>query len=146
VAERLKAAVSPLSFDRAPRRMTGANTSKDAMYYVYFLMQNDTHIYTGSTSDLKSRINTHNLGKVISTKHKRPLMLLGYEGYALKTDAQRREKYLKTTEGKRLLKQQYRDIINKLNGDVAERLKAAVSNTAKGESSSEVRILSSPPQ
>ncbi|MFA6082460.1 MAG: GIY-YIG nuclease family protein [Patescibacteria group bacterium] len=89
------------------------------MYYVYFLMQNDSHIYTGSASDLKRRVGQHNQGGVTSTKFKRPLTLIGYECYALKTDAQRRERFLKTTEGKRLLKQQYRDIITKLNGDVA---------------------------
>ena len=47
------------------------------------------------------------------TKNYRPVRLIGYEAYMLKTDAARREKFLKTTEGRRLLQQQYRDIINK---------------------------------
>ena len=34
-----------------------------------------------------------------------------YEAYGLESDARRRERFLKTTEGKRLLKQQIRDIL-----------------------------------
>lgn len=81
------------------------------MYYVYFLMMANKQIYTGSTGDLKKRIHQHNNARVISTSKFLPLTLLGYEAYILKTDASRRERFLKTTEGKRLLRQQYRDII-----------------------------------
>lgn len=81
------------------------------MHYVYFLRLKSGSVYTGSTSDLKRRIGQHRNGVVKSTKNKNP-QLIGYEAYRLKTDATRRERYLKTTEGKRLLRQQYRDIIN----------------------------------
>ena len=83
------------------------------MYYVYFLKLSNNDLYKGGTSDLKRRIEEHNSGSVESTKNYRPLILVGYEAYVLKSDAQRREKFLKTTEGRRLLKQQYRDILNK---------------------------------
>jgi putative endonuclease len=83
------------------------------MYYVYFLKLSSRDIYKGLTSDLKNRISEHEAGKVESTRNYRPLKLIGYEAYCLKSDAQRREKFLKTTEGIRLLKQQYRDILNK---------------------------------
>ncbi len=53
-------------------------------------------------------------GKVKSTKHKRPLKLIHYEAYLLKSDAQRREKFLKTSEGKRFLKMQIRDFFEKI--------------------------------
>ncbi len=79
------------------------------MYYVYLLQLHNGEVYTGSTKDLRRRIGEHNEGKVTSTKHKRPLKLILYEGYLLRSDAERREKYLKTTEGKRFLKQQIRD-------------------------------------
>jgi putative endonuclease len=62
---------------------------------------------------LKRCYPEHQLGKVSSTKNYRPLILIGYEAYELKSDALRREKFLKTTEGKRLLKRQYRDVIEK---------------------------------
>ena len=83
------------------------------MHYVYFLFLKNGNIYTGSTNDLRRRITEHELGKVVSTKHKRPLKLITYEAYMLKSDATRREKFLKTTEGKRLLKLQLKDCINK---------------------------------
>ncbi len=73
---------------------------------------NNGQIYTGSTKDLKSRMYEHERGNVSTTSKYLPVKIVGYEAYQLKSDAQRREKYLKTTEGKRLLRQQYRDILS----------------------------------
>ncbi len=87
------------------------------MYYVYFLFLNNGDIYKGSCGDVKVRLTEHELGKVESTKHYRPVKLIGFEAYALKSDAQRRERFLKTTEGRRLLKQQYKDIISQFADD-----------------------------
>lgn len=81
------------------------------MYFVYFLKLCNHSIYKGSTANLKERLEDHKIGKVKSTKSRRPLSLIGYEAYQLKSDAQRRERFLKTTEGRRLLHQQYRDIL-----------------------------------
>jgi putative endonuclease len=83
------------------------------MYYVYFLQLVNGDVYKGSTEDLKRRFKEHTDGKVESTKNYRPMKLIGYEAYVLKTDALRREKFLKTTEGLRFLNQQYRDVIGK---------------------------------
>ena len=82
------------------------------MHYVYFLQLVNGDLYKGSTENLKRRFAEHSEGKVSSTKNYRPIKLLGYEAYLLKSDATRREKFLKTTEGIRLLKQQYKDVIN----------------------------------
>ncbi len=90
------------------------------MYYVYFLFLNNQDIYKGSCANLKIRLMDHQSGKVESTKNYRPVKLIGYEAYVLKSDAQRRERFLKTTEGRRLLNQQYRDIIRQLSGGLAE--------------------------
>lgn len=84
------------------------------MYYVYFLILKNGDTYKGSCSNLKKRIKEHELGKVESTRNYRPFKLIGYEAYLLKSDAQRRERFLKTTEGRRLFGKQYRDIIRKL--------------------------------
>ena len=81
------------------------------MFYVYFLKLKNGDIYKGLTNDPKKRIPEHEAGKVKSTKYHLPVRFIGYEAYVLKSDAARREKFLKTTEGRRLLKQQYRDII-----------------------------------
>ena len=101
------------SSDRASGRMTG-RILQSFMYYVYFLYLSNGDIYKGSCSNIQLRIKDHEFGKVESTKNYLPVTLLGYECYKLKSDAQRREQFLKTTEGRRLLKQQYRDIINDL--------------------------------
>lgn len=69
-------------------------------------------IYTGSTKNLKNRMYEHTRGNVTTTSKYLPVTMIGYEAYALKSDAQRREKYLKTTEGKRLFRQQYKDIFS----------------------------------
>ena len=44
---------------------------------------------------MRLRIQQHIDGKVISTKHRRPLKLIYYEAYMSKADAINREKYLK---------------------------------------------------
>ena len=81
------------------------------MYYVYILRLCNGNLYTGFTGDLRRRINEHRAGRVKSTEHRRPLELIHYEAYLLESDARRREKFLKTTEGKRLLRQQIRDVL-----------------------------------
>ena len=42
----------------------------------------------------------HNNGEVMSTKSRRPLELIFYEGYKSMEDAKRREHYFKTAKGK----------------------------------------------
>jgi putative endonuclease len=84
------------------------------MFYIYFLILNNGKIYKGLTSDLKRRINEHELGKVTSTRNKRPLKLIHYEAYLLKEDAARREKYLKTTYGRRDIKRQLSSLLKYL--------------------------------
>jgi len=83
------------------------------MTYVYFLLLSNWDIYKGITDNLKTRKSDHDSGKVESTKPYRPVIIIGYEAYILKSDALRREKFLKTTEGRRFLNQQYRDTIRK---------------------------------
>ena len=80
------------------------------MYYVYVLRSlKDHHFYVGFTTDLEGRIMAHNLGKVFSTRFRRPLELVYYEASQKQSDALRREKYLKSTYGKRYIKSRIRD-------------------------------------
>ena len=85
------------------------------MHYLYILLLSNKQLYTGATEDIKRRYSEHKRGKVKSTRNKRPLKLIHFEAYLLKSDALRREKFLKTTEGKRLLRQQIRDILKQNN-------------------------------
>ena len=74
-------------------------------YYTYVLQsQKDYKLYFGYTNNLKSRIEQHKKGKVVSTKHRRPLKLIYFEGCLNSRDARKREVYLKTTYGKRYIK------------------------------------------
>ena len=85
------------------------------MYYIYILFLGNKQFYTGYTKDLKRRLEEHQTKKVRSTAKRQPVKLVHYEAYSLKSDAQRRERYLKTTEGKRFLKQQIRDLFGKIH-------------------------------
>ncbi|MEK7578038.1 MAG: GIY-YIG nuclease family protein [Patescibacteria group bacterium] len=78
------------------------------MYYVYILQSSKRNnwLYKGSTSDLKRRLTEHNAGKNFSTAPYISLKLIYYEAYVLKTDAEAREKYLKTSMGMRVIKKQ----------------------------------------
>lgn len=74
-------------------------------YYIYILQsEKDNQFYTGYTSNLKERLKMHNEGKVISTKNRIPLKLVYFEGCINQQDSTHREKYLKTSWGKRYLK------------------------------------------
>ena len=87
------------------------------MYYVYVLqsLKNPDWLYKGSTSDLKKRVNEHNRGKNFSTAPYAPFNLIYYEAYLLKQDAEARERYLKTSMGKRVIKKQLRFFLNLMN-------------------------------
>lgn len=82
------------------------------MFYVYILLLCNKDLYTGFSSDVKNRIVQHKRGAVESTRYYRPIKPIHYEGYLKESDARRREKFLKTTEGKRLLRMQIRDLLN----------------------------------
>ncbi len=84
------------------------------MYYIYILLLNNNQIYTGFTENLKRRLREHCGGKVASTIKRRPLKLIHYEAYFLKQDALRREKFLKTSDGKKFLKQQLAVLFEKI--------------------------------
>ena len=75
---------------------------KDTIYfYVYVLLsEKDGNFYTGYTQDINNRLASHNNGLVKSTKYRRPLQLIYFEGCISQKDATRREKYLKSGNGK----------------------------------------------
>lgn len=74
-------------------------------YYVYILKsKRDNKFYTGYTKNLKLRFEKHMNGLVNSTKERRPLKLVYFEGCLNQQDATHREKYLKTYLGKMFLK------------------------------------------
>lgn len=75
------------------------------MFYVYILRSlKDGQFYTGYTNELRKRCEQHNAGSVISTKKRLPLELIYYEACCNQGDAIKREKYLKSSWGKRYIK------------------------------------------
>lgn len=74
-------------------------------YSVYVLKSlKDGDLYTGFTANLPRRLEDHNSGKSPATAPRRPFILLFCEHYLSKSDALRRETYLKSTIGKRTLR------------------------------------------
>ncbi len=81
-------------------------------YYIYILKsEKDGLFYTGYTKDLRNRLNQHNNGEVQSTKNRRPLSLIYFEGCLNQKDATHREKYLKTSWGKRYVKSRMKNYL-----------------------------------
>ncbi len=92
------------------------------MYWTYLLEnQNDKSWYIGYTSNLKKRLTEHqngygaqttknklrgNLSRGDATKNKQNWMLIYYEGYKNKKDAEGRERFLKSGSGRKFLKKQ----------------------------------------
>lgn len=76
------------------------------MFYVYILeaVNYKERYYVGYSEDLKKRLEEHNNGKNFSTKLYFPWKIIYYEARLNEKDAKRREKYLKTTQGRRMLK------------------------------------------
>ena len=69
----------------------------------------DNGYYIGYTFNLKQRLKQHADGFVISTKYRRPLLLVYYEVCFNQESAINRERYLKTTYGRRYLKNRIHD-------------------------------------
>ncbi len=81
-------------------------------YFVYVLRSlKDGNLYTGYSSDVKKRFAEHNDGLNKSTKHRRPFELIYFEGAKNKYDAIHREKYLKTSYGKRYIKNRLKNYL-----------------------------------
>ena len=64
----------------------------------------DWNFYTGFTKNLKLRFEQHNKGLIESTKDRIPFELIYYEGCIDKEDAVKRDRYLKSYNGKMFLK------------------------------------------
>jgi len=75
-------------------------------YYVYIL-QSKSHLtyYYGHCANLDKRISEHNNGKVRYSKGRRPWVLHYFEQFKTRSDAVRRERFFKSIEGYKYLKE-----------------------------------------
>ncbi len=70
------------------------------MAYVYILRsKKDRRLYIGSAKNLKNRIKEHINGLVLSTKNRRPLLLIGWREFADIKNAALWEKKYKNSHG-----------------------------------------------
>jgi putative endonuclease len=84
-------------------------------YFVYVLLsEKDGRFYTGYTEDVERRVKDHNNGRVFSTKYRRPFSLIYYEVSFNLDDTLKREKYLKSTYGKRYIKNRVKNHLSSL--------------------------------
>lgn len=81
-----------------------SNTTSRVFFYVYVLQSlSDAKYYIGYSDNLRRRIKEHERGINFSTKFRLPFILIYYEACLSQKDAKRREKYLKTTQGRKFL-------------------------------------------
>ncbi len=70
------------------------------MFFTYVLQsERDEKFYIGHTSNLVRRIERHNDGRVPATKYRIPMYLVYSEEFETKSEAARREAYLKGLKG-----------------------------------------------
>jgi putative endonuclease len=74
-------------------------------WYTYVLQsKKDSRWYTGTTYDLRKRLNQHINGENASTKSRGPFEVVYYEMCRNASDARSRELFLKSGMGKRYLR------------------------------------------
>ncbi len=75
------------------------------MFFVYVLRsQTSGRLYTGHTSDITQRFGQHNAGITKSTKSRGPWRLVHQEEFRTRVDAIRRERFLKSGQGREELR------------------------------------------
>lgn len=83
-------------------------------FYTYILRSKKyRELYIGYTNDLRKRLEKHNQGLVNSTKPYKPWQVVYYEACLDIEDAKRRERYFKTSQGRRLLRRRLKEYFYK---------------------------------
>jgi putative endonuclease len=82
-------------------------------YKVYVLYNHKDHkLYVGQTNNLNKRLKLHFGGLILATKNRLPLELIHQENFSSRSEAMKREKFLKSLWGAREKK---KILINFLN-------------------------------
>lgn len=85
------------------------------MFYFYILRSlKNGHLYLGFTSDLKTRLESHNNGENKATKPNIPYELIFYSAFKNEKDAINCEQYFKTTAGWKRLHRMLENTLKKL--------------------------------
>ena len=101
--------------EKRERQADAPDSKSREKFYVYVLISERTGFkYVGQCRDLQKRLKEHNSGKVRSTRSYRPLKKAYVEEVDSRTEALKREKYFKSSFGRKKLKQYL------LNAEMAE--------------------------
>jgi putative endonuclease len=74
------------------------------MFYAYVLKSlKDGSLYKGHTGNLEKRLKEHNSGSTKSIRKKAPFIILYFEIFCTREEAIVREKYFKSSAGRRYL-------------------------------------------
>ena len=91
----------------------------NAVFYVYVLRsETDAGFYIGFSSNLSKRLRDHENGAAFATSYRGPWKLIYYEAYLERDDARGRERYLKSGNGRRLLKSQLSSYFKKNSAQI----------------------------
>lgn len=78
------------------------------MQYLYILLNKaKTRTYTGVTDNVKRCLKDHNSGKVASSSPHGPYEVIHTESFATLSEAKQKEKFYKSTTGRRKLKEMF---------------------------------------
>ncbi len=82
------------------------------MFFVYIL-RSDTYgtRYVGSAEHVEKRVEEHNQGRCRYTSGRRPWKLVHYETYQTRSEAMKREHFLKSGQGRKILDAIFSEIV-----------------------------------
>ena len=72
--------------------------------------EEDGWVYTGHTKDVSKRLQEHNRGKMGATRHRRPFKLVYAEEFSSRSEAMRKERFLKTGKGREVKEKLFKQI------------------------------------
>jgi len=82
-------------------------------YFIYVLKSKSyNNFYIGSTQDIENRIREHNSGRCRYTKGRIPWVLVYSEEFSTRSEAMKREKFLKGGKGREFLKGELNKVLN----------------------------------
>ena len=74
------------------------------MYYLYILKNKKGSYYIGTTNNIERRIQEHNNGKSKATKNRGPWNIVYTEKFRTRSQAMKREYYIKSQKSKKFIK------------------------------------------
>jgi len=82
------------------------------MFYTYILQSTKSgRYYIGHTEDIQARLERHNSGVVKATKSKGPWVVMSYETFETKAEANKRELYIKSMKSRAYIEKMINEFV-----------------------------------